>query len=176
MGSVRPVPLVRFFASIMLSDEQLLAEVEEKLQGLLGAVEEKTAMVSFSYSDYYKREMGDLSRYFAFYLGLAPRESLVDIKLRTNEIEEEMSVSGRRRVNIDPGYVALEHVVLATTKGFSHRVHLGRGIFGDLTLIFRNGRYKPLEWTYPDYASEETMQMFSRWRQQYKEQLQCQKA
>jgi hypothetical protein len=100
----------------------------------------------------------------------------VDVKLATNAIEEAMSVSGRRRVNIDPGYVALEHVVLATTKGYSHRLYLGQGIFGDLTLMFHNGGYRPLEWTYPDYASEETTQMFNRWRQQYKEQLRCQKA
>lgn len=175
MGSIRPVPPVRLFASIMLNDDQLLPETDKKLQVLLGKTQEITPIVSFSYSDYYKKEMGDLSRCFAFFQALEPRESLVDVKLRTNEVEEELSISGRRRVNIDPGYVALEHVVLATTKGYSHRLYLGRGIFGDLTLIFQNGGYRPLEWTYPDYASEETTQMFNRWRQQYKEQLRCQK-
>lgn len=176
MGSIRPVPPVRFFASIMLNDDHLLRETDKKLQELLGEIQEATSIVPFSYSDYYKKEMGGLSRCFAFFGALEPRESLVDIKLRTNRIEEELSASGRRRVNIDPGYLALEHIVLATTKGYSHRLYLGRGIFGDLTLIFQNGGYRPLEWTYPDYASEETTQMFNRWRQQYKEQLRCQKA
>lgn len=176
MGSINPVPPVAFFASIMVSDHGLMPEVETALEGFLGGVEEKTTMVPFSYSEYYKGEMGDLSRCFIFFLRLGPRESLVDVKLKTNGIEERMSLSGRRRVNIDPGYVALEHVVLATTKGFSHRLYLGQGIFGDLTLVFRNGGYRPLEWTYPDYANGETTQMFIRWRQQYKEQLRCQKA
>jgi hypothetical protein len=176
MGSITSVPAVAFFASIMASDRGLVPEVQTQLQDMLGPMEEKTPVVPFSYSDYYKREMGDLWRCFTFFLRLTPRESLVDVKLKTNDIEEKLSVSGRRRVNIDPGYVALEHVVLATTKGFSHRLYLGRGIFGDLTLMFRNGAYKALEWTYPDYGSEETTQMFNRWRQQYKEQLRCQKA
>lgn len=142
----------------------------------MGATEEMTPTVPFLYSDYYKREMGDLSRCFVIFSELRSREDLVDAKLKTNALEEDMSVSGRRRVNIDPGYLALEHIVLATTKGYSHRLYLGRGIFGDLTLIFHDGGYKPLEWTYPDYGSEETTQMFNRWRQQYKEQLRCQKA
>ncbi len=28
-------------------------------------------------------------------------------------------------------------------------------MFADLTLVFRNGEYRPLPWTYPDYASDE---------------------
>jgi len=176
MGSIRPLRPVAFFASIMLSDHALMPETEAALSGLLGPIGEKTAPVPFTYSDYYREEMGDLSRCFVFFVRLGPRESLVDAKLATNEIEEKLSVSGRRRVNIDPGYLALEHVVLATTKGYSHRLYLGRGIFGDLTLMFQNGGYKPLPWTYPDYAAEETTQMFNRWRQHYKEQLRCRKA
>lgn len=175
MGSIRSVPPVRFFASIMLNDNALLAKAETKLIDLLGTIEEVTPVTVFSYSDYYRQEMGDLSRCFACFSPVKPRESLVDIKLGTNAIEEEMSASGRRRVNIDPGYVALEHIVLATTKGYSHRLYLGRGIYGDLTLMFHNGGYRALEWTYPDYGSEETTRMFNRWRQQYKEQLRCQK-
>lgn len=175
MGSIKPVPPVAFFASVMVNDHGLMPEVETALEDLLGPIDEKTPIVSFSYSDYYKREMGDLSRCFTFFLRLGPRESLVDIKLKTNGIEDKMSISRGRRVNIDPGYVALEHAVLATTKGYSHRLYLGRGIYGDLTLLFKNGSYRPLEWTYPDYASVETTQMFNRWRQQYKEQLRCQK-
>jgi hypothetical protein len=176
MGSIRPVPSVRFFASIMLNDDKLFVEVENRLLDLLGTAEETTPVAAFTYSDYYRQEMGDLSRCFVFFSPLMPRETLVDVKLGTNAIEAAMSVSGRRRVNIDPGYVALEHVVLATTKGYSHRLYLGRGIFGDLTLMFHNGGYRPLEWTYPDYGCEETTEMFNRWRQQYKEQLRCEKA
>jgi hypothetical protein len=79
-------------------------------------------------------------------------------------------------VNIDPGYVALEHVVLATTKGYAHRIFLRSGIYADLTLVFENGSYRGLPWTYPDYQTQETIGLLNLWRLRYKESLRCQKA
>ena len=32
---------------------------------------------------------------------------------------------------------------------------LSRGIYADLTSVYENGDYRPLPWTYPDWASEE---------------------
>ena len=79
-------------------------------------------------------------------------------------------------MNIDPGYVALEHMVLATTKGYSHRVYLGQGIFADLTLIYDNGTYRSLPWTYRDYGSNELISLFNLWRERYKRLLRCRRA
>jgi hypothetical protein len=31
--------------------------------------------------------------------------------------------------------------------------------------MFNNGSYRPLEWTYPDYAEEQTIALFNRWRE-----------
>ncbi len=118
----------------------------------------------------------NLSRYFLLFAPLASRGQLPEVKLRTNEIEARHARQGNRTVNIDPGYIALEQIVLATTKGFAHRLYLGNGIFGDLTLMFENGSYHGLPWTYPDYRSEEIIALCTRWRQRYKESLRCQKA
>ncbi|MEW5736060.1 MAG: DUF4416 family protein, partial [Thermodesulfobacteriota bacterium] len=59
---------------------------------------------------------------------------------------------GRRKLNLDPGFITAERFVLATGKNFIHRIYVGSGIFADLTLVFREGDFVPLEWTYPDYA------------------------
>ena len=142
--------------------------------GLLGPVKERTGPVPFTHSAYYEPEMGPgLSRCFLLFEPLVARERLVEMKHATNAIEQTLAMDGKRRVNIDPGYIALEHVVLATTKGFAHRVYLGQGIFGDLTLMFANSTYRPLEWTYPDYASGDIIAMFQRWRETYKKELKC---
>jgi len=69
--------------------------------------------------------------------------------------------------------MALEHVVLATTKGYSHRIYLGEGIFADLTLLYENGTYRPLQWTYPDYGGDELIGLLNRWRERYKGLLRC---
>ncbi|MBP1750969.1 MAG: putative GTP-binding protein, partial [Deltaproteobacteria bacterium] len=69
------------------------------------------------------------------------------------------------------GYIALEHVILATTKGYAHRLYIGKGIHADLTLMFNNGSFRALEWTYPDYAEPETIALFNKWRESVKQAL-----
>jgi len=63
-------------------------------------------------------------------------------------------------------------MVLATTKNYSHRLYLGKGIYAEVTLKYEDGRYKPLPWTYPDYRSEEYMEFFDSIREKYSRQLQ----
>lgn len=177
MGTVKAPPPVQYFAGLICNSRVSLEQVEVDLVALFGPIQERASAQPFSYSDYYEREMGkDLSRRFVLFAPLASREQLPELKLRTNEIELAHAVGGNRQVNIDPGYVALEHVVLATTKGYAHRIFLRSGIFADLTLVFENGSYRGLPWTYPDYRSPETIRLLNQWRQRYKESLRCQKA
>jgi hypothetical protein len=154
-----------------------MAAIEKELSELMGPLKDRSVTKPFLHSDYYGKEMGgDLHRYFLLFARLVSREQLPEVKLRTNEIEACHARQGNRTVNIDPGYIALEQVVLATTKGFAHRFYLGDGIYGDLTLMFQNGSYRGLPWTYPDYGSEEIIALCNGWRQRYKESLRCQKA
>jgi hypothetical protein len=177
MGTIKTPSPVQFFASIIFNDSGILSHVMEELSRAIGPIEETTDQMAFSQSDYYAPEMGDrLMRCFVLFQPLTPREQLVEIKRVTNGIEERHGREGRRQVNIDPGYIALEHVVLATTKGYSHRVYLGRGIFADLTLMYENGTYRSLPWTYPDYAGDAITPLMNRWREHYKRMLRCQKA
>jgi hypothetical protein len=165
-GIPRPV---RFFASLISQGPDEMDKAESDLVGLLGEVKEKTATAAFIHTAYYEKEMGEgLSRRFLLFEPLQPRDRLPSVKLDTNRIETAMSMGGKRRVNIDPGYVSLEQMVLATTKGYAHRLYLGHGIYGDLTLMYVNGSFQPMAWTYPDYASEELVSMFNRWRNDYK--------
>jgi len=177
MGAVKKPPSVLFFVSLIFNDQSRMAEVENELGDFLGPVWDRSAIRPFFHSDYYEREMGkSLNRYFLLFESLASREQLPEVKLWTNDIEARHEQQGNRTANIDPGYIALEQVVLATTKGYAHRIYLGNGIFGDLTLMFENGSYRSLPWTYPDYRSEEIVALCNGWRQRYKESLRCQKA
>jgi hypothetical protein len=90
---------------------------------------------------------------------LIEQDALADIKHQTDDLEGRFSRDGRRRVNIDPGYLLRERFVLATGKNFSHRIYLRRGIYADLTLMYHKGGWQTLPWTYPDYA-EPQMQAF----------------
>ena len=61
--------------------------------------------------------------------------------------------------------------MLATTKDQSHRLYIGRGIFAEVTLRYRNKSFEPWEWTYPDYGSETYIALFNELRRRYQRQL-----
>lgn len=121
----------------------------------------------WEYSDYYKEELGSpIQRRFLFFRNMINRENLSDIKLATNEIEERLSTGGKRNINLDPGYLTPYNVILASTKNYSHRIYVGKGIFAEVTLIYKDkdDRYQPHLFTYRDYASDEYAEIFSRAR------------
>ena len=177
MGTVKEPQSVVLFASIIFQGDEHLRKTLDDLTSAVGVIAEQTPVEKFTQTTYYAKEMGkDLLRTFVLFEPLVKRGTLSEIKLKTNAIEESFARDGKRAVNIDPGYIALEHVILATTKGYAHRVYLDNGIHADLTLMYRNGSYRPLEWTYPDYAEAQTISLFHRWREQLKKVLKCQKA
>jgi len=109
----------------------------------------------------------NLSRKFISFKHLIDPERLVSIKLFTNKLEEKFLWPGssRRKINIDPGYLTLSKLILATTKDFSHRIYLGSGIYAEVTLRYlKNKGFQPWEWTYPDYRSKEYLEIFNQLR------------
>jgi hypothetical protein len=165
MGKIKRPEQVKIFASLIFRSDADLQGILEKLAERIGSVEERTPPALFTHTTYYDAEMGTgLKRCFVLFRPVIDRDTLPDIKLATNEIEDNYCVNGKRRVNIDAGYIALEHVILATTKGYAHRLYIGKGIHADLTLMFNNGSYRALAWTYPDYAETDTLSLFNTWR------------
>lgn len=122
----------------------------------------------FDYTHYYEDEMGrPLFRRWASFKALVPQDCLPEIKWQAVELEKQWLISDKRQLNIDPGLITPERMVLATGKNYSHRIYLGKGIFGDLTLIFFKGSYRPLPWTYPDYRDEQAIWAFNKIRERY---------
>jgi len=124
--------------------------------------------LKFDYTSYYEKEMGkELSRRILSFRKLIERDELADIKAFTTDLEKNLSSKGRRTINIDPGYIAHEHLILATGKAYYHRPYLGKGVYADLTLVYRNKEFQTLEWTYPDYESEDLRRLFKELREKY---------
>ncbi|MBP1750397.1 MAG: hypothetical protein H6Q52_2936 [Deltaproteobacteria bacterium] len=172
MGKIKRPEQVKIFASLIFHDDIDLGETLGKLSGLIGPIEDETPPALFTHTTYYDGEMGkDLKRCFVLFSPVFDRGMLPDIKLATNEIEDLFARNDKRTVNIDAGYIALEHVILATTKGYAHRLYIGKGIHADLTLMFSDGSYRALQWTYPDYAEPETIALFNKWRESVKQAL-----
>lgn len=159
---------VKLVASVLLAERKLLREALEALSERYYTTDYISAPMPFSYTDYYCREMGNsLERSFVSFEELIKPESLPDVKLQTNDIEKMFLRAGGRRMNIDPGYISQAHLILATGKGYAHRPYLRDGIYADLTLIYSDGSFRALPWTYPDYGEEKTREMFNRIRGKY---------
>jgi hypothetical protein len=113
-----------------------------------------------------------LFRHFITFENLISMPLLPEIKRTTNGLEKKYATSaGNRRLNIDPGYLCFEHVILATTKGYTHRPYLREGIYADLTLVYRGRSFHALEWTYPDYRQPGIIGLFNQFRKRYAEDL-----
>jgi len=163
---------VKLFSSLFSTEKKLIDQVIDQLVALFGPPEVISAWLSFDRTRYYEREMGwPLHRRFILFKDLISPEDIVDIKLKTNEIEGKYSNECKRQINIDPGYISLERLVLATGKNYTHRIYLSNGIYADLTLVFNQGTFKPLEWTYRDYSDPESIDFFNNERAKYKNQL-----
>jgi hypothetical protein len=158
--------------SLITADDHLLHQVADALASRYGEIDFESDILPFDVTRYYTPEMGEgLFRRFCTFSPLIPRDALVRIKGETNETEGRFAREGRRKINIDPGYICAEHVILATTKGYTHRPYLGEGIYADLTLIYRAGAFRPLEWTYPDYASPDIREIMQGIRKRYLQEL-----
>lgn len=163
---------VKLISSLFSPDKDLIGRVISELEKSIDSVDCISAECFFDRTQYYAREMGwPLHRRFISFDKLVPPDHLVEIKLKTNDIEQQYLYEEKRLVNIDPGYISLERLVLATGKNYVHRVYLSKGIYADLTLVFQRGSFRPLKWTYPDYADPEVITLFNGMRKRYKQQL-----
>ena len=163
---------VKLIASLFSSQANLIDRVILEMEGLFGPTDWISPAFFFDRTKYYEKEMGwPLHRRFISFKTLVRPQDIVEIKLKTNALEIKESQSGKREINIDPGYVALERLVLATGKNYTHRIYLSKGIYADLTLIFQRGSFRPLAWTYKDYADPESIDYFNELRERYKRQI-----
>ena len=60
---------------------------------------------------------------------------------------------------------------LETACAAPSRGYLGNGIHGQTMLVYSNGSYRPLDWTYPDYREASTIAFFNEARALYKRQI-----
>ena len=164
MSTPRDRP-VKYIAAVLYQTPALRDRAVEMLVGVLGTVDEKSETFAFTFSDFYSEEMGDgLTKQVLSFQSLRSPGELPDIKWRTNAIEQQLAVDGKRRVNIDPGYVTAAKLVLASGKDCSHRILIASGIFGDPHLAFHDGQFHPNPWTYADYREPHVLEFMRQTR------------
>ena len=174
MGTIHfPQPVLLFMA-VFSPDASAFDWTRKRAEAQWGALalESETFAVE-SFTDYYAKTMGATlpKRLWAFETLIAP-DTLPKIKCLTNDWEEEFKLATscpvERPLNIDPGYITLAKLILASTKDHAHRIYLSEGIFAETTLMYTQKQWKSMPWTYPDYQSVGYQSFLTRCREYLK--------
>jgi hypothetical protein len=163
-GAPEVLPLL----GVIASPAAPLADLEGEIRAGLFETALATPSLPFDFTDYYEAEMGTgLVRRWHAGTSLLPADRLPDLKRASIELERRWSEAGRRRVNVDPGYVSETQLLLATTKPLPAAVYLRDGLFALVELLYYGAAFRELPWTYPDYAAAAARGWFDPFRALY---------
>ena len=170
MGTARELKAAKYFVALLSSDGNLLTTVEADLSAVLGEIDARSEIVPWTASNFYEKEMGrGLLRRFVSFSFLQSPEDLAAIKLQMQRIENNYRTvsSAGRRVNLDPGYIDMFKLVLASTKNAGQRIYLRSGIYAEATLLYHDAAFHGLVYTYRDYLWPESLAFFTQMRARY---------
>lgn len=149
----------------------------ERVQQRWGATALASPRFDHSETSYYESDMGSgLQKQFFVVEGGYDPADLATSKLESNAWEndfKEKSTSNypeTRPVNIDPGYLTLTKLVLASAKDRAHRIYLRDGIYAEECLYYLKG-WQSRPWTYPDYRRADFHAFFESTREYLKRSL-----
>ncbi|MGD0516972.1 MAG: DUF4416 family protein [Thermoguttaceae bacterium] len=146
--------------------EEALHWTKQRAEALWGPIELESPAFEFSETEYYTSTMGPGLKkvFFAFKQPFDPAD-LVDVKLLTNAWEDEYTALAahpeHRPLNLDPGYITLGKLILASTKDFAHRIYLNRGIYAEVTLYYKHNRWQHHDCTFADYRRDDYQRFFT---------------
>lgn len=175
MGELRPREKVMLVLAAFSRHDTALTWTREKCIAQFGPIALASEPFPFEQTSYYEAEMGAaLRKQFLAFEQLIDLDALPEIKLLTNGWEQELAATGeypdQRPLNLDPGYLCLGKLVLATTKDHAHRIYLRKGIFAEVTLHYdRVSGWQPNLWTFADYREPPLIKFMERCRHEYRQ-------
>jgi hypothetical protein len=169
MGAIQDPTSVLLVVAASSGHDAALDWARERCAEMYWPVAVASDAFDFTETDYYTATMGaGLKKQFFAFERLIDPGALAGIKCDTNRWEAEYAGLGRheesRPLNLDPGYISPAKLVLASTKDHAHRIYLADGIYAEITLAYRQRRWQPMEWTYPDYRRDDYQRFFTQCR------------
>ena len=170
MKPTEPEP-VKLFVAALYSEPDLLQRALDLLEKKFGVVDYKSPEFEFKFTDYYQDEIGGpLFRKIISFSRLINPKEIAAIKIFTNEIEDKLAVDGKRRVNLDPGYMDYNKAILASAKYNGQKIYLDHGIYADPTLWYEHGEFRAYPYSCPDFKTGVYNQAFLHIRALFKAQ------
>lgn len=173
MKNLKPdEPQALLICGLLSVENDLIKSIETTLEEEFGSVLLRSELLPFAWTDYYNAELGEgiLRRWLIF----SPLVNLLQswqYKLESCKIENSFRKNGKRRINVDPGFIRLDGLWLLTTKPAGHRTYLEKGVWIELTLRFLKDHCEELPWTYPDHRDTGAQAFFLKAREFLKKEL-----
>jgi hypothetical protein len=170
MGDIFEPDSVLLIVAVSSRHAAALDWARERMEQEFGAISLVSDAFDFTETDYYAATMGNaLKKQFVTCQQLIDPGQLAAIKREANAWEADYAALGRhvesRPLNLDPGYITLAKLVLASTKDHAHRLYLRDGIYAEVTLAYRHRQWQPLDWTFPDYRRDDYQAFFTQCRE-----------
>ena len=157
MARVQKVLPGRLVLSIIYSSIDALADSLDLLERQFSRVQFETVDIPYSNEEKYTE--------------MVARDNLPQIKDICSRIEANFADRVDdfifRTVNIDPGILTPDNLVIASHREYNHRVYLSNGVFAEMALIFARGEFRRLPWTSPNYYHDEAIEFFLRVRNSF---------
>lgn len=173
MGHLRIHPPSLLLCAVITRYAEALDWARRKLVEAWRPIVAESPTFDFVETNYYDATMGPgLGKTFLAFQGPFDPGELAAVKHATNAWEAEYAALGRhpepRPLNLDPGYLTQAKLVLASTKDHAHRIYVGQGMFAEITLFYRRGRWEHHEFTFPDYRRADYHAFFDECRKMLK--------
>lgn len=152
----------KLFIGIIYRNKDVYNKVLNELIKKFGPLENDSIEYNFDqFTNYYEKELGkNLLKKIIVFKNLIDRVYLADIKVFTNNLEEKYSVNNKRTINLDPGYLTKQQLVLASVKNTPYKVYIGKGIFAHLTYYFGKNKCIEALRTFPDFRDKKVQMFF----------------
>jgi hypothetical protein len=167
MGTIKSPEKSLLFFAVMYSSEENAKKTIKLLLKKFGNILSESDEFNFNFTDFYENEFGkNLKKRFVLFEKKINREELAKIKIFSNKTEEKFSKNNKRTVNLDPGYLTMHNLILASCKEFPHRIYIGNGIYAEVEMMFKKGNQIEFpQYVYLDYKTELARNFFLKGRE-----------
>jgi len=160
-------PPAKLFAAIRCLDIEKRMQAERLLKKRFGDADYRTKEIPIPIDLYEQGNRPILTMVLISYKKLITREDIVKVKQITHEIEKKVCKANEMNFSVDPGYLTLSNVYLASFKEFFHRTYVRKGVYLENLYRYLAKRYQPWEWTPPEYRKPEALFFFHEMRRLY---------
>jgi hypothetical protein len=158
--------------SILSRDGARSRNAMDELESSFGRIVLSSRPYPFDMSGYYEQEMGEgLERIWLAFETLAPPERIVEWKTLCAGMEDRLRDGRGRTVYLDPGYMDLGKLVLASFKEAPDKVYMGRGVWAHTCLRYGSGGFRAPGHSFPDFKDGRFDEYMMQVRDAYKHML-----